>query len=94
MEAGAKLTPCSSSVDRHAIDNDNSSEVSSEDELRNSDGETRDVLPSSKKKFSSKQQAVLSAFYNTGMKGVGEVYSGRILQAAKEAGLKIDQVKV
>ena len=52
------------------------------------------LLTASKKKFTSKRQAVLSAFYNTGMKGVGEVYSSRISQAAREAGLKIDQVKV
>ena len=77
---------------------DDSSGMSSEDELRSSDNESLGEPPfrstASKKKFTSKQQAVLSAFYNTGMKGVGEVYSSRIFQAAREAGLKIDQVKV
>ena len=73
------------------MDNDNSSEMNSEDEV-SSDGEPRDVPPtsaSSKRKF-SKQLSVL--FYNTGMKGVGEVYSERISQAAKEAGLKIEGI--
>ena len=63
------------------MDNDNSNEMSSEDEVRSSDGEPRDVPPtaaSSKRKFSTKQLSVLSAFYTTGMKGVGEVYSARI----------------
>ena len=46
------------------------------------------------RKFTTKQQAVLTAHYNTGMKGVGEAHASRILQAAREAGLKIEQVKV
>ena len=45
-------------------------------------------------KFTAKQKAVLTAHYKTGMRGVGEAHSARISQAAKEAGLKIDQVKV
>ena len=40
------------------------------------------------------QRAVLSAYYKMGMKGVGETYSSRIAQAAREVGLKTDQVKV
>ena len=59
---------------------DDSSGMSSEDEVRSGDNESLGEPPfqsaaTSKKKFTSKQQAVLSAFYNTGMKGVGEVYS-------------------
>ena len=46
------------------------------------------------KRFTTKQRAVLSAYYKTGMKGVGELYSSRIAQAAEEAGLQTDQVKV
>ena len=68
---------------------DDSSGMSSEDELRSSDNESlgeppfRSTATASKKKFTSKPATLLSAFYNTGMKGVGEVYSSRISQAAR-----------
>ena len=46
------------------------------------------------RKFTTKQQAVLTAHHNTGMKDVGEAHALRTLQAAREAGFKIEQVKV
>ena len=65
-----------------------------------SDSESESELPSdttattNSKRFSAKQRAVLCAYYKTGMKGVGELHSSRIAIAAREAGLKTDQVKV
>ena len=46
------------------------------------------------KRFTDKQKAILSAHFNAGMRGVGELYSSRVQSAAREAGLQIDQVKV
>ena len=48
----------------------------------------------SSKRFTDKQKAILSAHFNAGMRGVGELYSSRIDSAAREAGLQVDQVKV
>ena len=36
----------------------------------------------------------LTAYYNTGMKGVGKAFSFTIEHAAAETGLSVDQVKV
>ena len=45
-------------------------------------------------RFTVRQKAILSAHYNAGMKGVGELYSSRIISAARETGLQECQVKV
>jgi len=46
------------------------------------------------RKFDAKQQATLNAYYNTGMKGIGEANSFRIRCAAADTGLTTSQVKV
>ena len=45
-------------------------------------------------RFTPKQKAILSAYFNAGMRGVGELYASRIDCVAREAGLQVDQVKV
>ena len=46
------------------------------------------------RRFTPKQKAILSAHFNAGMRGVGELYASRIDCVAREAGLQVDQVKV
>ena len=60
--------------------------TSSEEE---SDREQPSLLCFGKRRtFTTKQQAVLMAHYKTGMQGVWEEYSLRVVQAAREAGPK------
>ena len=70
---------------------------SSGDELSElSDTDMLQVSSSGKRcrRFDEKQLATLTAYYNTGMKGVGKAFSFTIEHAAAETGLSVDQVKV
>lgn len=69
---------------------DHASPPSSDDDLPSRPSGAR----SSGKKFSAQQTATLTAYYNNGMKGVGEAHAHFICRAAKEAKLNESQVKV
>ena len=44
--------------------------------------------------FSAKQRSCLRAYYETGMRGTGEIYNDLHKKCAKECGLSVVQVKV